>query len=124
MQLSVEAGELSFGHARTLLALESSDRILAAAQKVRALSMSVRQTESYIQGLLHPEERQAKAEKQRPAQDPNVREAEVRLQRSLGLKVKIEDTRGRGRVIIEYAKLEDFDHILAALGQTETSSLD
>ena len=117
VQQSVEAGELSFGHARTLLALESPERILAAAQKVRSLSMSVRQTESYIQGLLHPEDKDAKTERQVSSQDPNVREAEVRLQRSLGLKVKIEDTRGRGRVIIEYARLEDFDHILAALGQ-------
>ena len=122
VQLSVEAGELSFGHARTLLALESPERILSAAQKVRALSMSVRQTESYIQGLLHPEERQAKTEKQTPAQDPNVREAQTRLQRSLGLKVRIEDTRGRGRVIIEYARLEDFDHILTALGQGNDSA--
>ncbi len=117
VQQSVEAGELSFGHARTLLALESPERMLAAAQKVRSLSMSVRQTESYIQGLLHPEDKDAKTERQVSPQDPNVREAEVRLQRSLGLKVKIEDTRGRGRVIIEYARLEDFDHILAALGQ-------
>ena len=122
VQLSVEAGELSFGHARTLLALESPERILSAAQKVRALSMSVRQTESYIQGLLHPEERQAKAEKQLPPQDPNVREAEARLRQSLGLKVRIEDSRGRGRVIIEYARLEDFDHILAALGQLDNSA--
>ncbi len=119
VQLSVEAGELSFGHARTLLALESPEQILSAAQKVRSLSMSVRQTESYIQGLLHPEERSGKSEKQPPPQDPNVREAEVRLQRSLGLKVKIEDVRGRGRVIIEYARLEDFDHILSALGQVD-----
>ena len=119
VQHSVEAGELTFGHARALLALESPERILAAAQKVRALSFSVRQTESYIQGLLHPEQKQTKTAKQEPLQDPNVREAEVRLQRSLGLKVRIEDARGRGRVIIEYSKLEDFDHILAALGQTD-----
>ncbi len=119
VQHSVEAGELSFGHARTLLALETPEAILAAAQRVRALSMSVRQTESYIQGLLHPEEKQAKADKQPPPQDPNVREAEVRLQRALGLKVKIEDSRGHGRIVIEYARLEDFDHILDVLGQTD-----
>lgn len=118
VQHSVEAGELSFGHARTLLALETPEQILAAAQKVRALSMSVRQTESYIQNLLHPEDRPAKADKPVPPQDPNVREAEVRLQRTLGLKVKIEDAKGRGRVIIEYSKLEDFDHLMATLGQT------
>ena len=121
VQSSVEAGELSFGHARALLALASPDdsptRIVAAAQKVRALSMSVRQTESYVNGLLHPEERPAKAAKTELPRDPNVREAEGQLQRALGLKVRIEDTGGRGRVIIEYGKLEDFDSILAVLGQ-------
>ena len=121
VQAAVEGGELSFGHARTLLALESPERILAAAQRVKALSMSVRQTESYIQGLLHPEER-TKAAKVEAPRDPNVREAEDRLQRSLGLKVRIEDSRGRGRVIIEYARLEDFDHILAALGERDEAA--
>src|SRR5262249_59823400 len=36
IQGKVEAGELSFGHARTLLALESPESILKAAQKVLA----------------------------------------------------------------------------------------
>ncbi len=57
VQHKVETGSLSFGHARTLLALESPDAILKAAQKVSALSMSVRQTESYVQGLLNPEKK-------------------------------------------------------------------
>src|ERR1700678_4472647 len=54
VQQKVESGHLSFGHARALLALESPEAILKAAQKVNALSMSVRQTESYVQGLLNP----------------------------------------------------------------------
>jgi ParB family chromosome partitioning protein len=49
--------------------------------------------------------------------DPNVREAEDRLRRSLGLKVTIDDKKGRGKVIIEYAGVDDFDAILAALGE-------
>jgi ParB family chromosome partitioning protein len=53
--------------------------------------------------------REAKAE--RPV-DPNVKDAQERLQRALGLKVHIEDKNGRGRVIIEYARLEDFDAFL------------
>ena len=52
-----------------------------------------------------------------PAQDPNVREAQDRLQRKLGLKVGIEDKKGKGRVIIEYARVDDFDAILGALGE-------
>jgi ParB family chromosome partitioning protein len=116
VQGKVEAGELSFGHARALLALENPETILNAAQKVTALSMSVRQTESYVQGILNPEKREAgKDTAKTQATDPNVREAEVRLQRALGLKVRIEDKHGRGRVIIEYSKLDDFDSLLEAL---------
>src|SRR5580658_9615305 len=116
VQGKVEAGDLTFGHARALLALENPETIVNAAQKVMALSMSVRQTESYVQGILNPEKREKGKEKENPlATDPNVREAEVRLQRALGLRVRIEDKNGRGRVIIEYSKLDDFDGLLEAL---------
>ncbi len=115
VQQKVEAGELSFGHARTLLGLQSPEQITAAAQKVLALSMSVRQTETYIHGLMNPESKAAKEQKVEPPQDPNVHEAQDRLQRALGLRVKIEDKKGKGRVIIEYSGLEDFDALLTAL---------
>ncbi len=114
IQTKVEGGDLSFGHARTLLALDSPEAMLKAAQKVTALSMSVRQTETYVQGLLHPEKKQAEAKVEEPL-DPNVRDARDRMQRALGLRVKIEDKNGRGRVIIEYARLEDFDGLLDAI---------
>ena len=115
VQQKVEAGDLSFGHARTLLGLQSPEQITAAAQKVMALSMSVRQTETYIHGLMNPESKAAKEQKTEPPQDPNVHEAQDRLQRALGLRVKIEDKKGKGRVIIEYSGLEDFDSLLTAL---------
>ena len=35
--------------------------------------------------------------------------------RALGLRVRIEDKKGKGRVIIEYSGLEDFDALLTAL---------
>jgi ParB family chromosome partitioning protein len=116
VQKHVEAGELTFGHARALLALESPEAILAATQKVLALNLSVRGTENYIQGLLNPENK-SKSKKAAVAVDPNVRDAEDLLRRTLGLKVSIEDKKGKGRVIIEYSGVEDFDAILTALGQ-------
>jgi len=117
VQQKVESGDLSFGHARTLLALETPEAITAAAQKVMALSLSVRQTESYVQGLINPEAKEKKEPKaDSQPEDPNVREAQDRLRRTLGLKVRIEDKNGKGRVIIEYSGLEDFDSILTALG--------
>jgi ParB family chromosome partitioning protein len=115
VQVRVEAGELSFGHARALLAFEHVEDIEKAAHRVVNLSLSVRQTEAYVQSLLHPERAAKKEPKPEPPVDPNVREVEERLQRALGLKVHIEDRKGRGKVIIEYARLEEFDTLLEQL---------
>ena len=115
LQVHIEKGELSFGHARALLALEDKDAIAAATQKVMALHLSVRATENFVQTMLHPEEKKKEA-KGEPPMDPNVREAQDQLRRSLGLKVQIEDKNGKGKVIIEYSGIEDFDAIITALG--------
>jgi ParB family chromosome partitioning protein len=119
IQHLVESGQLSFGHARALLGLESAEQMKAAAAKVTSLAMSVRQTETYVQGLINPETKRGRVDltaATAKAQDPNVREAQERLQRRLGLRVRIEDKKGKGRVIIEYAGVEDFDAILNAIG--------
>jgi ParB family chromosome partitioning protein len=116
VQGRVESGDLSFGHARALLAFEHAEEMEKAAQRAISLSLSVRQLESYVQGLLHPERNEKKAPKADLPMDPNVREAQDRLQRTLGLRVTIEDKNGRGRVIIEYARLEDFDTLIDQLG--------
>jgi ParB family transcriptional regulator, chromosome partitioning protein len=115
VQDRVESGELSFGHARTLLAFEHAEEMEKAAQRIVERSLSVRQTEAYVQGLLHPEKAGKKDPKPEPPVDPNIREVQDRLQRALGLKVQIEDRNGRGKVIIEYARLEDFDSLLEQL---------
>jgi ParB family chromosome partitioning protein len=112
VQARVEAGELSFGHARALLAFEHAEEMEKTAQRAVSLSLSVRQLESYVQGLLHPERREKPEAKPEQPIDPNVREAQEQLQRALGLKVTIEDRGGRGKVIIEYGRLEDFDGLL------------
>ena len=116
VQQHVEAGELSFGHARALLSLDSPEAIASAAQKVLVLHLSVRATENFVQGLLNPESR-AKQPKPAASVDPNVREAQDNLRRNLGLKVTIEDKQGKGKVIIEYSGVEDFDAILSALAK-------
>jgi ParB family chromosome partitioning protein len=115
VQARVESGELSFGHARALLAFEHDEDMEAAAQRVYRLSLSVRQAEAYIQGVRHPERAAKKDVKEEREIDPNIRAVQEQLQRALGLKVHIEDHNGHGRVIIEYARLEDFDGLLEQL---------
>jgi ParB family transcriptional regulator, chromosome partitioning protein len=115
VQTRVESGALSFGHARALLSLEHAEEIEKAAQRIASLSLSVRQTETYVQGLIDPGRKAKKQPKEKPPVDPNVRDAQEQLQRALGLKVTIEDKHGRGKVIIEYAQLEDFDALMERL---------
>jgi ParB family chromosome partitioning protein len=117
VQTRVELGELSFGHARALLAFEHAEDMEKAAKRVLGLSLSVRQTESYVQGLIHPERNAKKEPKPAPPIDPNVRDVQEQLQSALGLKVVIEDHNGRGKIIIEYARLEDFDALLEQLAK-------
>jgi len=117
MQESLEAGTLSFGHGKVLIALVGfPDHLEKAAREILAKQLSVRQTEELVAKLLNPEEQQEKPEAAAKAIDPNVREAQRSLERSLGVKVDIQDRHGKGKIILKYGSLEDFDRIVDALG--------
>ena len=113
-QNRLESGDISFGHAKAILALRDPHEMDQAVSLVLSKGLSVRQMEAWVQAQLNPE-RTEKAPKPETYEDPNVREVREQLQRSLGLKVTIDDHKGRGKVIIEYAKLEDFDTLLEQL---------
>jgi len=61
---------------------------------------------------LLPQEKQATAARW---VDPNVRAAARELQKILGVKVKISDRKGKGKIVIQYATLEDFDRVMTML---------
>ena len=109
----VESAKLSFGHAKALMALDSPEAMLRLAQRAVQLSMSVRQLEGAVYNTCTPSPPLAKPER---VLDPNVREAEQQLQRSLGLRVQIQDKQGKGKIVLEYKSLEDFDRVLEMLG--------
>jgi ParB family chromosome partitioning protein len=111
VQVEIENGPLTLGHAKVLMSLESPELIAKVAKVVVEDALSVRQTEDVVRDILYP------VEKQKPVRfvDPNVREAEKELQRALGTKVTIKDRKGKGKIIIEYASLEDFDRVVEAL---------
>ena len=115
IQTLMESGELSFGHGKVLCALAGFPDLLAkAAQEIVSKSLSVRQTEELVSKILTPETAEHKQPQSRPV-DPNVREAARTLEQALGVKVEIKDYRGKGKIILKYASLEDFDRIVEAL---------
>jgi ParB family chromosome partitioning protein len=108
----VVSNKLSFGHAKALMGLDSPEAMLRLALRAAEISMSVRQVEAAVYNHLHPEPKVAKPER---LLDPNVRDAEQQLQRSLGIRVQIQDNHGKGRIVLEYKSLEDFDRVLDVL---------
>lgn len=115
LQELLEGGELSFGHGKALCALAGfPDQIEKVGREAVAKSLSVRQTEELVGKILNPDQLPRKLPRQQSV-DPNVRDAERTLENALGVKVEILDQKGKGKIILKYASLDDFDRIVEAL---------
>lgn len=114
IQADIETDAISFGHAKVLLMLDSPESMLKVARRIVEEGISVRETEALVQSILYPTPKVGEPAAER-AVDPNVREAERQLERALGVKVHIKDRKGKGKIVLEYSSLEDFDRILEVL---------
>lgn len=118
VQNAMEEGSLSFGHGKVLLALAGfPEHLERAARQIMEKKLSVRQTEELVGKLLNPQAEEQKQEKTAKVLDPNVREAQRSLEIALGVKVEIQDRKGKGKIVLKYGSLEDFDRIVEALAQ-------
>jgi ParB family chromosome partitioning protein len=111
VQQMVANNVLSMGHAKVLLTISEQTPELCVRAASKAIGLTVRQTEELVLDLTQV---QPKAKKERIV-DPNVREAEQTLQRALGVRVMINDRKGKGKIVLTYKSLEDFDRILEAM---------
>ena len=107
----VENGELSAGHARTLLSLPASMQD-SAAQAVKKDDLSVRQTELLCKKLL---QHQKKPEKKPTITVDYTEEAGRELTAKLGRPVRIVSGRKKGRIELEYYGVDDLNDLLDAL---------
>jgi len=106
------SGALEMGHARALLALPAGQQTAAAARVV-AQGLSVRETERLVHQFAHPGRRGGKRAR---ATDPDLARLEETLAETLGAKVTIEPKGvGTGKLSIGYSSLEQLDGILAKL---------
>ena len=79
-------------------------------------AMSVEALEDLVREKAYPVEGQEKKQGKARWVDPNVRAAQMSLERVLGMRVRIRDSRGKGKILIEYGSLEDFDRLVTVLG--------
>jgi ParB family transcriptional regulator, chromosome partitioning protein len=100
------SGQLSMGHARALLAVESPKKQEQLADRVVKRNLSVRQTEMLAASIgAKP------VEKREKEKDVFTRDAEEKLQRTLRTKVEIDRKRRGGVIRIRFASEDDLIRI-------------
>jgi len=111
VQELLREGKLDMGHARALLALPALKQIELAREAV-AKQLSVRQVEALVAGLAKHAAPGARA-----ATDRDVARLEEELSGQLGTTVKIQAgaKAGRGRLVIHYSTLDQFEGLLLKL---------
>ncbi len=110
VQEMLSKGEISYGHARALLTLESEGAQAELARLIARQGLSVRQVEAMVAAG------EAEAGKRKPQVvgaklDPNTRAAVLELERTLGTRVRILGNEKRGRIEINYFSAEDLNRI-------------
>ena len=126
VQAFIANGVLSMGQTRPLLALESKTLQREAAEYIQEHELSARGAEALVKRLLKDPNVLKKAAQPAQVRTPDifVREAEERLTRSLGTKVRIQESReqGKGRLEISYFSADDLERLLALLTASDTAA--
>ena len=114
----VAHGELSFSEARELLALENPEHILQLAEEVIIVHPTLEHIGERVRRLNDfPAIPGAQEVRQGTARwvDPNVRAAQLDMERTLGMRVKITDRNGKGKIVIEYTSVDDYERVTSLL---------
>jgi len=104
------SGQLSMGHARALLAIDSPKKQEQLADRVVRKNLNVRQTE-----MLASESSPKTAEKKEKEKDVFTRDAEDKLQRTLRTKVEIDRRRRGGVIHIRYGSEDELIRVVDEL---------
>lgn len=104
----LEQGQLEMGHARALLALPKGEQD-ALAEQIASRGLSVRQAEALARAR---QQKQGKKKIKETTINSDIRELQEKLSEKLGSRVTVKDSRGKGKIIIEYHSLDELDGIL------------
>ena len=120
MQLLAEK-KIKFAEAKELLKLDSDEKMTKAALYAVKHGYTVEQVERLVlqmNGWLDSFSGMPGQERKKSGArwtDPNVRAAQMDLERLLGVRVKIRDRKGKGKIVIEYSTVDDYERVVGML---------
>jgi ParB family chromosome partitioning protein len=121
VQLRVAAGVLSAGHARALLALSDPGEQDRLAHRIVAEGLSVRAVEEIV--ALGQHQAKPRRTPERQPVGPALTELADRLSDALDTRVKVEVGKQKGKIVVEFASLEDLQRIVTTMSAEWAQSL-
>ena len=114
IQLAVRNGELSMGHARALINVDTIDKQLYIFREIKEKNLSVRQTETLVRNLY--KQTGAVKKPSKSSLPPAYQRIEDNLASHFSTRVKLKTSRnGGGQITIDYYSQEELSKILGQL---------
>jgi ParB family chromosome partitioning protein len=111
IQVAVRKGELSMGHARALVNVDTVDKQLYIYKEIKEKSLSVRQTEALVRNMYKQGDAVKKPVKS--SLPPGFQKIEDKLASHFSTRVKMKHSRnGSGQITIEYYSLDELNKVL------------
>jgi len=108
-------GEISEGHARALLGLDSPELQLAGLKEVVKRGMSVRAAEEWVRRVNAAAQITREVDDAEPPRDPHLAALEDDFRRALGTKVELHRSSRGGRVVIHFYSDEELQGIYSSI---------
>lgn len=117
IQKSVRDGELSMGHARSIIGLDMIDQQLYVFREVRQRGLSVRQTEQLVKDMQQAKDSSEKVKVAAAKLPPAYKRIEDNMASHFATRVKMDRKKnGKGALIIEFYNDSDLERIMEKMG--------
>ncbi|OQP62675.1 chromosome partitioning protein ParB [Niastella vici] len=117
IQVAVRKNEISMGHARALINVDTVDKQLFIYNEIRSRSLSVRQTEDLVRKMYKSGTAAAVKESVKSSLPPAYKKIEDNLATHFSTKVKLNHNKnGHGAISIEYYSIQELNKILDQIG--------
>jgi ParB family chromosome partitioning protein len=115
IQVAVRSNQLSMGHARALINVDTVDKQLYLFGEIKSKGLSVRQTEELVRRLY--KEGHTVKDSVKPALPEGFKRIEDNLASHFSTRVKLNHhKKGQGNISIEYYSLQELNKLLDQLG--------